>query len=83
MDTLSIGSLVIYTDKHFVDREVLVTAIWAAPNWRDTGQIPCINLVFVSGDDTRDDQYGRQVLEALLCNFFGSTVHSFPPIVIV
>lgn len=66
-EQLEIGSQVVYTDKHFVDRVALVTAIWGSPNWREhciePGQanVPCINLVYVSGDPTKDDPYGRQL----------------------
>ncbi|NIO74768.1 MAG: hypothetical protein GTN69_02480 [Armatimonadetes bacterium] len=67
-EKLEVGSQVIYTDKHFVDRVALVTAIWGSPDWRDhcpdaMGQmhVPCINLVYVSGDSAKDDPYGRQL----------------------
>jgi len=75
-EKLEIGSHVIYTDKHFVDRTALVTAIWGQPDWRerveghigadsktppDRTAIPCVNLVYVSGDKSKDDPYGRQL----------------------
>lgn len=66
MQNLSIGSHVIFTDEHFKDSNALVTAIWASPNWKelskeDSTYIPCINLVIVSYDEAKDDQYGRQI----------------------
>lgn len=67
-EKLEVGTQVIYTDKHFVDRVALVTAIWGAPDWRehcldgpDQASVPCINLVYVSGDSSKDDPYGRQL----------------------
>lgn len=66
-EKLEVGSSVVFTDKHFVDRVALVTAIWGSPNWRKdvethgTDSLPCINLIFVSGDSAKDDPYGRQM----------------------
>ena len=49
---------VIYHDEKGRSHQALVTAVHG-PN--TDGSIPCINLVFVSGDETRQDQYGRQI----------------------
>jgi len=46
------GDPVIYTDGYRRDYYALVTAVWG-PN--------CINVVFVSGDASKDDTYGRQI----------------------
>jgi len=66
MDSLSVGCQVIYTDEHFKDHHALVTAIWAASHEHlvqgsDEVKHTCVNLVYVSGDDTKDDPYGRQI----------------------
>jgi hypothetical protein len=67
-EKLEIGSNVIYTDEHFVDHTALVTAIWGQEHWRTLcrengpeGYVPCINLVYVSSDASKDDPYGRQI----------------------
>lgn len=66
-EKLEVGSNVIYTDEHFADHVALVTAIWGQPDWREhciepnQACVPCINLVYVSGDNTKDDPYGRQI----------------------
>lgn len=54
-----IGDAVIYTDTNGVDRAALVTAVWGAPSG---GSCPMLNLAYVSGDDNRQDSYGRQML---------------------
>jgi len=56
MKWLSIGSHVLFTDEHFVEHDALVTAIWGDPEKK-----PTINLLYVSGDDSKTDQYGRQI----------------------
>lgn len=48
----TLGGMVIYTDSRGVDRDALVTAVWS-----DT----CINVVYVSGDESERDNYGRQI----------------------
>ncbi len=47
-----IGDSVVFIDAERKEHQALVTAVWS-----DT----CINLVFVSGDENRTDQYGRQL----------------------
>lgn len=47
-----LGESIIYCDEGSVDRPALITAVWSPG---------CINLVFVSGDDSRTDNYGRQI----------------------
>lgn len=53
MDTrATLGGTVIYTDPKGVDHEALVTAVWSET---------CVNVVFVSGDESERDDYGRQI----------------------
>jgi hypothetical protein len=63
--TLKVGDPVIFTDEVRVDRFALVTCIHAHGTFEEHvqryGTPPCINLVFVSGDDAKRDDYGRQV----------------------
>lgn len=46
------GDRVIYTDPVGREHEALVTAGWSAG---------CANLVYVSPDESKQDQYGRQL----------------------
>lgn len=53
MDTKAeLGRAVIYTDPRGVDHDAVVTAVWGPA---------CINVVFVSTDESKGDQYGRQI----------------------
>lgn len=71
MEKLSVGCHVIFTDEHFVDRDAIVTAIWTASHeFAKNGFVPhddeyikstSLNLVYVSGDSSKDDPYGRQI----------------------
>lgn len=47
-----IGEPVIYCDPKGIDHPALVTIDWGR----------CINVVFVTPDETRKDQYGRQIV---------------------
>jgi hypothetical protein len=56
METQAVlGETVIYTDPSGVDCTALVTAVWS-----DT----CINVIFVSKDQSKRDSYGRQIERA-------------------
>lgn len=46
-----IGDSVIYTDEVRRDHNAVVTAVWGPD---------CINVLFVSPDESRTDSYGRQ-----------------------
>jgi len=53
---LEIGSVVLFVDNRYQVHEALVTAIHGNPKEK-----PCINLVYVTKDDSRQDGYGRQI----------------------
>lgn len=53
---VAVGMVVVFTDENRVDRPALVTAVWG-----DAPTKPCINIVFVSGDESRQDSCGRQI----------------------
>lgn len=51
-----IGEIVEYVDHHGKPHKAIVTA-----NWSGGQENGAINLVFVSADDAKTDQYGRQI----------------------
>jgi len=48
----TVGGVVVYHDPHGNPSDALVTAVWSAT---------CINLIIVSRDDKKTDEYGRQI----------------------
>lgn len=54
-----VGDRVLFTDSRGKDHEALVTIVWGQNIY--PGNVPCINLVYVSGDEARQDSCGRQV----------------------
>lgn len=54
IDNIAIGDSVVFTDPVAQEHQALVTAVWGDNN-------PAINIVFVSDDANRTDQYGRQL----------------------
>ena len=66
----NIGSLVIFHDGKGLPHNALVKAVWG------DGETPCINLVFVSGDEARQDGAGRQTeIETSVVHKSKSNVH--------
>ena len=55
-----IGSVVKFTDENGVAHDALVTRCWNAGNEPWTAY--AINLVYVSTDESQEDQYGRQIV---------------------
>jgi hypothetical protein len=54
-----VGDAIVYHDENGGAHNALVTAYWGDPARDD--YMGCLNLVFVSTDDSRHDQYGRQI----------------------
>jgi len=54
-----VGDVVVYHDENGGAHNALVTAYWGDPT--TDAYIGCLNLVFISTDDSRRDQYGRQI----------------------
>ena len=52
------GDAVKVVDERYADHIGLVTAVHGS---FDAGYVPCVNVVYVSGDQTKADGYGRQV----------------------
>lgn len=58
-----IGQHVVYVDEVAVEHEALVTAVFG------NGQYgaPSVNVVYVSGDESQHDPYGRQIARQTSC----------------
>lgn len=54
-----IGSVVTYVDEHAQPHPAVLTAVWG-----ETVGECAVNLVYVSGDESKNDPYGRQVERA-------------------
>lgn len=52
MKSPTLGGQIVFCDSRGVDHDALITAVWS-----DT----CVNVVFVSGDESRQDSFGRQI----------------------
>lgn len=59
---LEVGSNVVYVDQYGKPHNALVTQVWNnIPSYQSpTGQPGC-NVVFVSSDVSKEDQYGTQI----------------------
>ena len=53
-----VGDVIVFHDDEGKPHNALVTVYWGNPT---EDYIGCLNLVMVSGDESRKDQYGRQV----------------------
>lgn len=58
LSALEVGHQVVYVDPTGAQIPALVTAIWGDPKGP---AVPCINLVYVSTDPQRTDNFGRQM----------------------
>lgn len=54
-----VGDEVVYHDPKGTPHKALLTAVWGQEE--TCGSIPCCNVVFVSSDPERQDNYGRQL----------------------
>jgi len=57
MAAVKVGGSVTFVDAYAVEHVALVTAVWGIPD-----SLPAINVVHVSEDESRTDQYGRQTV---------------------
>lgn len=53
---VKVGDPVVFVDQRATQRAAVCTA-----NWGGDIPHPSINVVFVSGDESKTDQYGRQI----------------------
>ena len=58
-----VGDTVIYHDEHGKPHNALLTCVhgWETEGIPVIDQMPCVNLLYVSSDEKRQDDYGRQV----------------------
>jgi len=50
---MKIGDVVTFVDAVGIEHAALITAVWSEN---------CINVVYVSGDESRKDTFGRQIM---------------------
>lgn len=53
---LKVGDAIVFIDEHRQSHEALVTKVWVS-----VGNMPGVNLVFVVNDESKTDNYGRQI----------------------
>jgi len=58
---VSVGDHVVFTDAHRKDHSALVTEVWDGGVEQVRESLPAINLLYVVKDESRMDQYGRQI----------------------
>lgn len=56
LEGLKVCGHVIWVDAHGRQHDAIVTTIWGKIE-----DVPCINLVVVSDDESKQDSYGRQI----------------------
>ena len=58
---INVGDHVIFTDTHRKQHSALVTEVWDSGVEQRRDSLPALNLLYVVKDETRTDQYGRQI----------------------
>ncbi len=65
---LEVGQHAVYVDEDRKHHQALITAVWGEPKRSEEGDDnhpweswPCINLLWVSDEESQQDQYGRQI----------------------
>lgn len=58
-DDVKIGDTVVYADAEGVEHHALVNAVW--PGEYGSDQPPGVNLVYISSDPKKTDNYGVQI----------------------
>ena len=63
---VEVRDFVIYTDELRLDHNAMITCVHGESyaveqNGEEFDQHPCVNLVFVVGDESKVDDYGRQI----------------------
>jgi len=69
MQEAHVGDVVVWHDSVGTPHKALITAVWSKT---------CINVVFVSTDENKQDSFGRQIERATSCQYKTlSPVHGF------
>ena len=63
-DKVKKGNAVIFVDAERKEHDALVTETWDYGGTTD-GKPPSINLLYVSDDEKRTDEYGRQIIRLI------------------
>jgi hypothetical protein len=58
---LKVGIDIVFIDSHRVHHVALVTHVWPTGQADMGGKEPGCNLVYVEGDESKTDPYGRQI----------------------
>jgi len=58
---VNVGDHIIFTDTHRRQHSALVTEVWDSGAEQRMDSLPALNLLYVVEDETRKDQYGRQI----------------------
>jgi len=58
---VNVGDHIIFTDTHRRQHSALVTEVWDSGVEQRRDSLPAVNLLYVVDDETRMDQYGRQI----------------------
>jgi hypothetical protein len=58
---VNVGDHIIFTDTHRKEHSALVVEVWDGGAEQRMDSLPSLNLLYVVDDETRMDQYGRQI----------------------
>lgn len=64
LDTPKVGACVLFMDELRQMQSALITAVHGTASYDENGKLlfmPCVNLVIVSNDQSKRDQYGTQI----------------------
>lgn len=58
---VNIGDAINFSDEYGKSHKAVVTTVYNSGHVGDDTPLPSVNLVYVSDDETKSDQYGRQI----------------------
>jgi len=61
MKKLTVGMTVEYVDHKGVSHPALVTSVFGSEDFNPETDHTCINIVYVEGDESKSDMWGRQI----------------------
>jgi len=82
---VEVGQHVVFVDQSRGWHDALLVAVWGEPETytvmhegQERLHYPCVNLVYVSGDGSKHDQYGRQIeRESSVTHYLDTTAPGF------